>query len=557
MSLSRLRPLCFVLFTVALAGSACGQGPEAAPERETPAQSTSPYLGTTVSDDPPTRGGVLAYGLPGETNSFNPTVAQWPAYSMQVARALFDTMYLYDADGNVRPNLVQRNEHNEDYTVWTTTLRPGIRFHNGKKLTAADVIKTQDYNRASPVLGSAYARTYIERSEVIDELTFRSYSSRPWPTMPHAGTTQLAVVADPDWLTSDDWAHPIGTGPFKIEQWNLGRTMVLVRNPDYWQSDRWGNKLPYLDKLEFQVIPSDQERAEALRDGRIDIMMQTLTTPGIASIRDQCRAGRFQCFSDEKVETPEDLVVLNTSKPPFNDIDARRALAMSVDRQDLVRQLMGDLVEPADGIYSTSSKWYSPSAYPQFDPVTAARLVTSVKARNRGQFKFELQAPATEDAARVTTYLQNAWKRAGIDVTISSMDNQKKIINMVTGGYQAALTQQFDAAHPVVNFAFFDPEQANGPLTLSFPRLKDPEVSGLIEGFLRTADSRVWRAVNVRIMDRINELVPYIWLDHAPRTILAQPNVVNIVQATLPTGEMAQDFLLGSHPVAQIWIKRG
>jgi len=477
---------------------------------------------------------------------------------MQVARALFDTLYLYDADGNVRPNLVAKSEHNDDFTVWTTTLRPNIKFHNGKKVTANDVIRDQEYFRTSPVLGGAYARTYIDRSEIIDELTYRVFTKRPWPTMPHAGTTQLAVVADPDWLTSPDWAHPIGTGPFKIESWNLGKNMVLTRNPDYWRTDQWGNHLPYLDKLEYQVIPSDQERAEALAAGRVDVMMQTLATPAIAGMREQCKAGRLQCYSDEKGETPEDFVVLNTTKPPFNDVDARRALALAVDRDDYVRRVTGGLVETADGMYGPSSPWYSPSAYPAYDPTTAKRLVNGVKARNKGVFRFELIAPATEDAARMTAYLQEAWKRVGIDVTVSTMDNQKKIINLVTGAYQASLTQQFDAAHPVVNIAFFDPDQNSGALTLSFPRLSDPELSSLVEMFLRLPpEMPQWRAVNAKIMDRLNELVPFIWLDHAPRTILARPNVVNVVRSTLPDGELAEDFLLGSHPVSQIWIKRG
>src|SRR5690606_18974063 len=155
--------------------------------------------------------------------------------------------------------------------------------------------------------------------------------------------------------------------------------MVLTRNADYWRIDQWGNRLPYLDKLEFQVIPNDTERAEALQAGRIDVMMQTLMTPGVSRLREQCRARELQCFSDEKGETPEDLVVLNTTRPPFNDLDARRALAMAIDREDYVRQVTGDLLEPADGMYAGSSPWYSPSAYPGFDPVAARQLVDAVK----------------------------------------------------------------------------------------------------------------------------------------------------------------------------------
>jgi peptide/nickel transport system substrate-binding protein len=520
---------------------------------------SGPYLGTTVSDEPPQTGGSLAYGLPAETNSWNPSVAQWAAYSMQVARALFDPLFLFDADGNVQNNVVEKVEHNDAYTEWTVTIRSGITFHNGKKLTAADVVRESKLNRESPVLGGAYRLATIESSDVLDEHTFRTRTRKPWPTFRQQSTTQLGFVLDPDWLTSGDYQRPIGTGPFRIDRWEVGKRLVVTRNPDYWRSDRWGNRLPYLDRIEFQIVPSDQERAELLSAGKLDVMMQTLTTPNLVQLRTRCRAGELQCFSDEKGETPEDLVVLNTSKAPLNSLDARRALAMAVDRDDYVRHVTGGLNQPADSMFAPSSPWYSPTKYPDYDPTEAARLAGRVKVRNKGVFRFELLAPPTEEANRVTRYLQDAWRKVGIDVDVVTLDNQKKIIQQVSGKYQASLTQLFDSTHPVGMTAYLDPEPVrDDQLTVAFARLADPEIGVRAEALVRAdpPENSTWRTATARLVERVNIMVPFIWLDHAPRTVVARPNVVNITQATLPDGGIAQDFHLGSHAVSQIWIKR-
>jgi peptide/nickel transport system substrate-binding protein len=543
-------------------GLSCGVVDDASPPDndhvgETREIAAGPYLNSMTSDEPPRIGGRLVYGLPAETNSWNPSIANWAAYSMQVARALFDPVYLFDADGNVQNNLVEKVEHNADHTEWITTIRPGVKFHNGRTLTAADIVNATNYYRESPVLGGTFHLFAITEEVAISERSYRTRTSKPWPTFRQQATHQLAFIIEPQWLRSSDFAKPIGTGPFKIETWEPGKRLTVTRNPDYWRRDRWGNTLPYLDRIEFQVITDDQERANALKTGKLDIMMQTLTTPDILTLQADCRNGQLQCFSDVKGETPEDLVVLNTTKPPLNGLAARRALALAIDRADFVKQLTGGLNEPADSMYSPASPWYSPTAYPNYDPAEATRLAEQVKARNRGTFRFELLTAPTEDALRVAQYLQAAWKKVGIDVDVSTTDNQKKIIRQVSGDFQASLTQMFDDAHPASMTVWLDPAQAReGGFSMVVSRLNDPEIGHRIETLMRGEPSEIaWRAATAELVERVNTLIPFIWLDHAPRTIIARPNVVNVVRATLPEGQPAQDFHLGSHALSQIWIK--
>jgi peptide/nickel transport system substrate-binding protein len=556
----KTRGLLFVLATLGLLMVGCGPIDSGAGPRQGlddgSFEPDSPYLGTTTSNEPPRLGGRLVYGLPAETNSWNPGNAQWGAYSMVVAHALFDTLFAYDADGNAQPNLVKSFEHNEDFTVWTITLRPGIKFHNGKPLTANDIVVANQLFRSSEVLGGAYNLTALDHSDVLDDLSYRMYTTKPWPTFRDSATSPLSVAADTEWLQSGDWGNPIGTGPFRMEKWDLNDKLLVSRNRDYWRTDRWGNRLPYLDSIEFRVMTNDLVRATALRSGQIDAMMQTLPTAELAELRKDCRAGQLQCFSDAKGETPENFVVLNTTKPPFDDPVARRALAMSVDRDDYVRHIAAGESTPADGIHAPGSPWFTPSSYPGYDLEEARKLIASVQERNGGSFRFELMGLASEEGTRIMQYLQAVWKQAGIEVTIAPIDNRTKIIRQVTGDYQASVTQAFDATHPAVNMAFIDTVVARNPLTIVFSRLDDAELGARIESLYRTPpDPQLWKERNGQVMERLNQLVPFIWLDHAPRTVVARTTVVNVVDATLPDGAPAADFTGGAHAVSQIWLR--
>ena len=216
---------------------------------------------------------------PRPTRSTRPS-AQWAAYAMQVARALFDALFLYDADGNVQPNLVDRTEHNADYTEWTVTLRPGVTVpqrqapHRRRRSSGAG--RSAATRRC---IGSAYSPPPSTAPRSSTSSRTRSITKRPWPTMRQSGTPAGRRPIRTG-STSNDWAHPIGTGPFKVEKWDLGKNMVLTATRTTGTRTGRGNAaLPRQDRV--PIIPSDQDRAEAAPGGQLDIMMQTLTTPGI------------------------------------------------------------------------------------------------------------------------------------------------------------------------------------------------------------------------------------------------------------------------------------
>jgi peptide/nickel transport system substrate-binding protein len=542
------------LSAVALVASACGTEQAADGRGDAEASATEVYINETVSDDVPVVGGRVVYGVPAETSSFNPLIGSWASYSLTIARSFFDYLANYDEDGDVQPYLAERLEPSADYRTWTVTLRDGITFSNGKPVTAAAVVEGQREFKASPVVGETMAR--VDDWEVLDRLRFKVRANQPWSSFPHAMATQIGVVVDPDWLDSDDIAHPIGTGPFVVDRWDVNEQMVLKRNPSHWRFDDHGNRYPYLDQITFRIIVDEANRAEALRRGEIDMMMQTFATPSVKEMLAEAESGTYQAFSDKTSETPEDYVVVNTAKAPLNDVDARRALAHALDLDEYVATVTGGLDVPADSPWMEGSPWHTEVDYPSYDPVEAARLVERVKARNGGMFTVTLLGNPSNESVRVQQYLQEQWSQVGIDVRLEALLQQTKIIKMIQGDYDLALTQQFDNIHPYNELIYWqDWGKPLGAISLNFSRLTDPEVTRLaIEASGATGDEE--KAAYHALSRRLAEVVPFIWLGHASRTVIAKPQLVNVVRTTLPDGQPMTSFIQGSHATYQIWLRR-
>jgi peptide/nickel transport system substrate-binding protein len=517
------------------------------------------YANVDKSEDAPTLGGYLRYGLSAETNSWNPGLAQWGAHSMQVARAIFDPLFEYDDTGNVHPFLLERAEHSDDYRTWTLTVRDGVHFHNGRRVTAEDISRVGRSLIASTVVGTAWAINDLTGAEVLDDRTMVVHSSKPWVTLPHQSASQLGFVPDPDWMDSGDWGHPVGTGPFMVDRWFLGDRLVLKKNPDYWRTDQFGNRLPYLDRVDFEVVPDDKERFEMLRRGELDVMMQTAPGPVAGQLILAAKAGELQLITDDRGETPEDFVLLNTMRPMLADVDARRLLAAAVDRDEASQVLTDGVSPPADSMFEKDSPWYVPTDYPGHDPDRARALLTQVEARQGKPLTFVLKGPDTPEGLRSMQFVQAQWAKVGVQVQVEAVKLTKMLITMLQGDFDALLMQHFDYPNPAPEMVFVNPAQAKplGEFTLSLSRLRDDGVSRAIDGALHSTDPAVQKDAIALLQQRIGDQVPYVWLVHTRRHIAARPGVVNVVHHSLPDGAPGLDFLQGSHHIDQIWFRPG
>jgi ABC-type transport system substrate-binding protein len=541
-----------VAASIGLVAAACGSNESATDTTTTTADRAN--KGVIESDETPTPGGKLVYGLYSETNGWNPATNQWSPAGLQVTAAIFDTITAYDENSSIKPNLAESFESNPEFKEWTFKLRPGITLHNGKPVTADVVVRNQKYLSTSAITGPAFKYSGVVDISALDELTFKVTLSKPYANYPIAFATQLGVVADPDWLESNDSLHPIGTGPFEFDSWTIGNSVKVKRNAHYWRTDAAGTPLPYLDSKEIKVLVDDGARAMALRNGDIDVL-QTYSGEQLQEFRDS--ASDLQVITNSKSESRDSMVQLNTMAAPFTDLNARLALAYATDKDAFAQVVHGGFHEVANGPFAPSSPWFSPSGYPQYDPVKAQQLVDQVKAANNGEFAFTIVGPDDAETRFGAQVLEEQWAKVGITATIELLPAQSNIIKVISGDYQAAMWGQFETPDPYADGVWWSPDLAVPPpeLTLNFARNKDPEIGAALATGGASSDPAVQLQQMAIVQQRLGADAPYIWLVHLRISRVANDRVVNLTRWTLPDGTRGLDMNQGAHQLFQVWMK--
>jgi peptide/nickel transport system substrate-binding protein len=240
---------------------------------------------------------------------------------------LFDQHVAQNSLETIRPDLATKWSWNEDGTELTFTLRQGIKWHDGMPFTAKDVLCTVDL-----VLDKAKEKVrFNPRKSFYKNLTSASangdyevtfHLSRPQPAFPMLLANGFAAIT-PCHQTPDQMRqHPIGTGPFKFVEFKPNEYIKVARNPDYWRPDR-----PYLDGIEFTVVRDPATTVLAFISGKFDLagglspsMMRDITSqmPDAICERIPGNVNRH--------------LIVNRDKPPFNNSELRRAMALSLDR---------------------------------------------------------------------------------------------------------------------------------------------------------------------------------------------------------------------------------
>ena len=255
----------------------------------------------------------------------------------------------------IEPELAESWKWNDDYTRLTFKLRDGVKWHDGKPFSAADVKctwdmllgKSQDKLRLNP--RKAWYRNLDEIvTEGNDTVTF--VMKRPQP----AFTMMLASAYGPVYPCHVPAAEmrnkPIGTGPFKFVEYKRNEYIKFAKNPDYWKKG-----FPYLDAIEWTIIPNRSTQTLAFIAGQFDLTFPFEQT--VQTMKDvQNQAPTAICELDPTMVAFNFMV--NRDNPPFNDPDMRLAMMLTIDRKaflDIISegkgQIGGAMQSPPSGLW--------------------------------------------------------------------------------------------------------------------------------------------------------------------------------------------------------------
>jgi peptide/nickel transport system substrate-binding protein len=284
----------------------------------------------------PVKGGELTIAMGSLTPDLDPLQYNTPPNTFPM-ELFYDSLTSIDtADGSVKvvPNLAVSWDRVDD-TTWDFELEKGLKFSNGEPVDATSVKATADFVLdPDNAKGQTTRLNTIDEVEVVDADTLRVHTTAPDPLLP-ARMSVLPVLPAKAFAAGDEmafYADPIGTGPWKVDEWVSGEKLVIVPN-----EDAFGGA-PALDKITFTVIPEASSRVAALRSGDVDIVHK-LPTDQMSSVED---AGARVVSA---VESGTYVVDAIADSGPLADVRVRQALNYAIDKDGLVEGIMGGLGE--------------------------------------------------------------------------------------------------------------------------------------------------------------------------------------------------------------------
>lgn len=490
----------------------------------------------------PVAGGEITFGLSNDGTGFDTTAAVAPG-SIRIITALNDSLVSLTADATWAPNLAESLTPNDDFTLWTITMRPGLAFHDGAPVDAEAVRANLQAFKDGPTVGFAFAN--VESITAVDELSVEVAMLTPWASFPYS------LVAQPGWMVSPDTIGTnetfVGTGPFVLENWTPGDGARVVRNPNYWRADEG---LPYLDAINFKFLVDGTVKRQAFEAGDI----QGYVSPDDEDIVD--------FLADDAVDVwigaagaNEYLWMLNTTAPPFDDLRVRRAVAHSIDRQFIIDTFRSGLTEPADGPINPASKWYSPNEYPDFDPAAAQALVDEYEAEV-GPIEFAVSVEPNEAVIEVVEVMNSFLADVGIEATVNVIGQGQSVITAITDDFQAISWFQFGSPDPDGMYVFF--HSSGGALNWS--NLVSAEIDAGLDIGRQSGGDAERTAGYAQFLTALGDEVPMIWVDHlnGVEAAVTLPTLHGIgTEGTLPDGSPSLSMTDGSFFAwPGVWIEQ-
>ncbi len=361
---------------------------------------------------------------------------------------LFDTLVYRNLDNTYSPFLAESWETSPDGTQTTFILRENITFHDGTPLDAEAVkftferIKTE--GQRSPLASLVGTITAID---VLDPLKVRFTFNEASSTFLSSISTAYAGILSPTAVREKGEGfgqNPVGSGPYRMEKWEPGVAVTLVKNSNYaWAPPVVENQgAPHVDRLVFKVIPDVSQQIAAYQAGEVDILF----------VNQPSHVAKLQADPDTDLRETvlNSLIYLgfHTQKPPFDDVRMRQAISHAVNKEELVQVALGGIGEVAFAPLAPTLPGFDPALKDnelRYDPDLAKALLAEAGfaqapdgswARDGQPLKVVLLTSTRPPNPALATVLQSQLKTVGVATEIQALDS--------TAASEAATAGQFD-----------------------------------------------------------------------------------------------------------------
>ncbi len=532
---------CFwMIALIALSLSACDRAPQT---ESNPAQ----------AEKPPAYGDIVVRGDIGDASNLIPILASDSA-SHGIAGMIYNGLVKYDKNMNIVGDLAESWDISANGLVMTFKLRKGVRWHDGKPFTAADVLYTYRVT-IDPKTPTAYGGDFlkVKKAEALDDHTFRVTYDKPFaPALISWGAAILPrhLLTGKDITQSPLSRQPVGTGPYKFKEWVAGQKIVLVANEDYFEGR------PYIDGRITRIIPDTATMFLELRARNIDMMgltpLQYTRQTDSKLFERNFNKHRYLAFAYT-------YLGYNLKNPLFADKRVRQAVSYAINKEEIVSGVLLGLGQPATGPFKPGTwphndrvKTYS------YDPAKARSLLAEagwtdsdrdgVLDRNGKPFAFEiLTNQGNETRQKCAEIIQRQLADVGIRVKIRIVEwsafvtdfvNKRRFEAVILGWTIPPDPDAYDVWH----------SSKTAPQELNFVSYSNPEADEMLEAGRSTFDQAERKKYYDRFQDILAEDQPYTFLYVPDELVIISSRIRgiepapagighNIIQWYVPQGE--------------------
>ena len=413
------------------------------------------------------QGGSMIVTYKDDISTLDPAIGyDWQNWSM--IKSLFDSLMDYKpGTTELIPDLAESFEISDDGLVYTFKLRQGVKFHNGRGMTAHDVKysldRVVDPKTQSPGAGFFWSVKGFEEAssnggslsgvEVLDDHTVQITLSNPDATFLHVMAINFSSVVPKEAVEQygeDFGTHPVGTGAFEMTSWTRGQSVVFERNADYYNAD-----LPKLDMITFEVGQEPIVALLRLERGEVDVagdgippakFLETMANP---DFKDQIVEG-------EQLHTG--YVTMNVKIEPFDDLRVRKAVSMAINKERIVRIINGRAVVANQPLPPLMPGYDTEYKGQPFD-VEAAKALMAEAGLADG-FETQLYTANTDPQPRIAQAIQQDLAQIGIKAEIISLAQS----NVIAAGGEADQAPMIWSGGMAWIADFPDPSNFYGPI---------------------------------------------------------------------------------------------
>lgn len=355
-------------------------------------------------------GGNLRVGIVGGSAK-DSLDAHAPVTHPDEARAiqLYDTLAGYDNDHKIQMSLADKITPSADGKTWTVHLRDGLKFSDGRPITADDVIFTfkRITDPKAPMAGAAALST-LDRDalKASDPQTVVFGFTSPYAIFPDTVAQYNSGIVPAGY----DPKKPVGSGPFMLDSFTPGQQSVFVKNPNYWRTGE-----PHVDKVTIIDFPDDTARVNALLGGQVDAI-------------DQLPLGQVNVVkANPAVKVLESATgswlpfTMRVDQEPFNDPKVREAFRLIVDRQQMVDQVLGGHGTIGNDLYSPLDSCYPSDVAQRSQDIEKAKALLAEAGKSNLTVDL-VTSPAAAGLVEAAQVFAQQAKAAGVTVTVKKVD---------------------------------------------------------------------------------------------------------------------------------------